>query len=137
MDKQPQKWCYSIGNDDFQGGFDSKLEAAMAIMADYRYCEPNDWVKIGVIKEYEPKIDVNLIYAQIQEQARAALGSEIVGNYLNDVSDEDTKVLEKMLNKAFETWSECFGHKPDFFEAEDIEEFMYRDIVDYVRKNSR
>lgn len=74
-----------------------------------------DFVYIGEIEQYKPKVDVEYLIENITEQAYEECGESCEG-WLDSLKKEDREKLEERLNKVFTDWLEetsncpCFGN---------------------------
>lgn len=72
-----------------------------------------DYVFIGEIEEYKPKVDIEYLIDNVMEQAYEECG-ECAKGWLDGLRKEDTRKLDERLNEVFTNWLKETNNTPHF-----------------------
>ncbi len=116
-------WTYDDTAWD-SGGVCDTLEKCITQAKDERECFDPDvkFVYIGEFKEYEPYVDIEYVIERMEENAYDAVG-EFSEDWLNDMTHEEKKELQKIINKTIVNYLKDKGHMPNFGTVEEYKEY--------------
>lgn len=128
--ERTDKFSYSFFEDlGYSSDYDSIDEALEAARADAK----NDdefrdakTVYIGRVYKYEPYVDAVRVIECVQQDAYDE-ADEYIGDYLDNVKEEEWRKLEAMLTETFNKWAKETGNEPSFFTVEEIHEYSLED----------
>ena len=111
------QYSWSRNEENYHGSFDSREEA----LKDANHDEDNGKVFTGLNVPYNPSINADSIFDQMQDQVFEHAG-EIGTDWLDGLLIKDAKKLSEMLDKTFQEWLVQTGNEPSFFGVERIQE---------------
>ena len=123
--KPTDNYAYSFDNERYYGQYDSIREALDIAKEDIKYSDELRGIKtvyIGRCYVYEPHVDAIRVIECVQQDAYDE-ADEYIGDYLDDVKEEEWQKLEAMLTETFKKWSRETGNEPNFFIVKDAVEY--------------
>lgn len=121
------KWMYNINDREMWIGEDFNTREE-AIEGAKKEIEETPWhinyFTVGQIGKVNVcGIDIDILLEGIAEETTNEF-SEVGGDYLCNVTNEDKAELEEKLNDVFFEWIKKNGYEPDFFKVENITKVM-------------
>ena len=123
--KPTDNYAYSFDNEHYFGQYDSIRIALRLAKQDIKYNDELKNIKtiyIGRVYKYEPCVDAVRVIECVQQDAYDA-ADEYIGDYLDNVKEEEWQKLEAMLTETFNKWAKETGNEPNFFTVEEIQEY--------------
>lgn len=123
--KTTDKYAFSFDNEGYYGQYDSIREALDTAKEDIKYRDELRGIKtvyIGRCYVYEPYVNAIRVIECVQQDAYDEVG-EYIGDYLDNVKEEEWQKLEAMLTETFNKWAKETGNEPNFFTVADIVEY--------------
>lgn len=118
------KYCWGYEKDDMEE-FANNIEQCMREAAKYRKygydATPPEFVYIAEYEPYDTRNNPGFGYYLLEYYVMEA--EEHDSSWLEDVSDEDEKLLDKMLSETFKKWCKKTGHEPHFGTIENIKKY--------------
>ena len=118
------KWVYMIGDEHTSEYFATKQKA---IDEGLRVYGEDEWhegktLSVGIFEPYQPFINAYGLIERWQDDVYDDY-SECRGfdTYLDSVTEEQSKELEKELNEVLSKWIDKYGLEPNFGEAHTVE----------------
>ncbi len=116
---------YSFDKETYEGAFSTEREAiedAVAIIKSFDEIQKNDLLHIGIgeMVEFSVKdglVDAESVIDKIRQYAIAG-GNDFAEDYLDNVSDDQLKDLEKVLNSALIDWLAENNLQPTWYNVE-------------------
>ena len=127
-------WSFNEVADDWNNSADT-IEKCILIAQDevreYEECEDYEvgeikTVFIGELELYEPYINGSRFIDYAIDDAWDKCG-EIADRFLDDYTEEEERLLDKMLNDTFKSWLEKTENMPNFGLIENIKEYSLVD----------
>lgn len=119
------KYSYSLNDDEyFNGEVCESREAAIkgAIEAAKYMHVTQGTAYIGVAVEFKARIDAEQIIDIVVDQASQEVPD--IGDYLEEIMDDDMAELEDALQAAWDKWEKKhIEYRPRFYIIRDVEEF--------------
>ena len=127
--KPTDNYAYSFDNERYYGQYDSIREALRLAKEDIKYNDELKNIKtiyIGRVYKYEPYVNAIRVIECVQQDAYDE-ANEYIGDYLDNVKEEEWRKLETMLTETFNKWAKETGNEPNFFTVEEIQEYSLED----------
>ena len=127
--KTTDKYAFSFDNERYYGQYDSIREALRFAKEDIKYNDELKNIKtiyIGRVYKYEPYVNAIRVIECVQQDAYDE-ADEYIGDYLDNVKEEEWRKLETMLTETFNKWAKETGNEPNFFTVEEIQEYSLED----------
>lgn len=123
--KPTDNYAYSFDNEHYFGQYDSIRIALRLAKQDIKHADELKNIKtiyIGRVYKYEPRVDAIRVIECVQQDAYDE-ADEYIGDYLDNVKEEEWQKLEAMLTETFNKWALETGNEPNFFTVEEIQEY--------------